>query len=448
MSKTCSTRVGRFVHLLALTGGAWLLWSIYTLVVPEPEDLLPDSLDRVKAAAAPVAGQHETPDLLTTLETVLHSPVTSGNQVEALINGDEIFPAMLSAISEARQSIHLLTYIYWSGQIAEEFAKALGQAVDRGVDVRLIIDGYGARTMPSELFNRLESSGVQVVWFHPFTWYNIRHFNRRTHRKVMIVDNTVAFTGGVGIAQEWTGNARNADEWRDDHFRIEGPAVRMLAGSFAENWLNATGKLMQLDAAPQGEGSTKTPKPDNDDGARLMVLSTSPRGDLSPVALSYWTALQLATHSVNIATPYFVPDAALARALLETADRGVSVRLLLPGDYNDSWLARYASLAFYQDLVGAGIAVHEYQPTMMHTKAMVIDDRWSLFGSPNFDNRSFELNDEILVLADDVKLAKSLNASFEADLEQARLIALNGSDLTDRIGQWAAHVLLIFREQI
>ncbi|NND91627.1 MAG: cardiolipin synthase B [Granulosicoccus sp.] len=453
MSTTKSKWLKRATRVLAAVGALWLSWTLYALIAPEAEDKVPESISVDHLSPDPTLTAQPRSDLLKLLESVLHSPVTSGNKVTPLINGNQIFPAMIDAIDRAEHAVYLLTYVYWSGQIADEFATALGKAVQRGVKVRLILDAYGARKIPDVLLQRMEADGIIVAWFHPFELYNVRHFNLRTHRKVMVVDGTVAFTGGVGIADEWQGDARDSSEWRDDHFRIEGPAVDLLTGSFIENWLNATGELLNVEVYKIAQRKTSDrAQSDNtqadDKSTRLLVLSTSPRGDMSPISFSYWTALQLATKSVNIATPYFVPDANLAKALMETAERGVIVNLLLPGDINDSTLVRYASFAFYDNLINSGVAVYEYQRTMMHTKSIVVDERWSLFGSPNFDNRSFELNDEILVVADDASLAARLNESFMADISHSRQIRLEQTDFRYWVRQVLAHLALFLREQI
>ena len=425
------------VRVLAAVGALWLAWSAYALVTPETEDQLPSAF-----LPSPVP---EDVDLIDVVARHLNVPVTSGNTLELLVNGDEIFPAMIDAVDRARRSVRALTYVYWTGGVADSFADALVRAAGRGVDVRVVLDAWGGRKMDAALESRLADAGVHVAWFHPFSLDGLRKINHRTHRKIMIVDDEIAFVGGVGIAKEWEGDARGPDEWRDDHFRVTGPAVRWLDGSFAENWLNASGELLlegagdddALDAAGSGVGTE-----------RIAVLSASPRGDVSPIALTYWAGLQAATASVDIASPYFVPDPALLDAIVATARRGVRVRLLVPGPYADKALVRLASRARYPALLGAGVEVHEFQPTMLHVKAVLIDERWSIVGSANFDNRSFELNDEIALLTDSAKFAARMHETFEADVERSRRLDPATRSAREKLVDRLSMPLLVLREQL
>jgi len=423
------------VLALAGIGALWLCWTGYALVSPEAEDELPTAL--VGAGAAP--------DLVELIGRQLGAPITRGNRVELLVNGVEIFPPMLQAIREARESVRLLTYVYWQGDIADEFASALREAAGRGVEVRLLLDAWGAKKMESTLVERLEEAGVEIAWFHPLDWHNVRRINQRTHRKVLVVDGEIGFTGGVGIAAEWTGDAAGPDQWRDDHYRITGPAVRYLDGAFAENWLNATGELL---VEGVGDEDARSPSDTGIDTERLLVVPTSPRGDMSPIALIYWTAFSIAERRVDIATPYFVPDDALLEALTATARRGVQVRLLLPGERNDKRLLHWASTTYYTELLEAGVELYLFEPTMTHSKAVVVDDRWSIFGSPNFDNRSFELNDEIVLVADAPSLSEQLHAAFEHDLQRSDRLTSDERGLRERTLAALYHAVLLFREQL
>lgn len=425
------------VIIFAVVGGLWLAWSAYALVSPEAEDELPNELVRGPNAVEP--------DLVELMGRQLGAPITSGNRVEMLVNGVEIFPPMLEAIRGARETVRLLTYVYWTGDIAREFAEALGETAARGVEVRLLLDAWGAKKMDTALVDELEQSGVDIGWFHPLDWYNVRRINNRTHRKVLVVDGKIGFTGGVGIAAEWSGDARGPDEWRDDHYRITGPAVRYLDGAFAENWLNATGELL---VEGVGAESARMPERGGIDTERLLVVPTSPRGDMSPIALIYWTAFRIAERSVDIATPYFVPDRALLEALTTAARRGVRVRLLLPGERNDKSILHWASTTYHAELLDAGVEVHLFEPTMTHSKAVVVDDRWSIFGSPNFDNRSFELNDEIVLVGDAPTLTTQLRAAFETDLARSDRLVADERGIRERVLAALYHVLLVFREQL
>jgi cardiolipin synthase len=428
----------KLLKALVVIGLIGVVYNGYRILVPDAADELPVRY---------VADESADFGLLETFALQITAPIVTGNRVTVLENGDEIFPAMLGAIRGASRSVDLLTYVYWSGDIASEFADALAGADERGVEVRVILDAYGASRMPEEVRRTLEGSGVDVAWFHPVRWYNLNRLNHRTHRKVMVVDDSIAFTGGVGIAQEWTGDARNPGEWRDDHFLLEGPIVRGLAGAFAENWRDATGEVL-AQGVSFARGEVTGIDADSSGGARIVPVVTSPRGDVSNMALLYWLVLARARESVDIVTPYFVPDGAVLDALSEAAARGLRVRLLVPGAHNDSWLVKVSSATRIGPLLDAGVLVYEYQPTMLHQKTVVADARWSVIGSPNFDNRSFELNDEIALLVDHEPLAARLIAGIERDialsvpLDRARLAE---RPLWDRVGGWAA---LLLREQL
>ena len=391
------------LYALALFGAAALSRATYGWLVPDAGAQRPAWLRAPDYAAGD--------ELLDCLGAHLDSAVLGGNRIELLENGVEIFPAMLEAIEQAKESINFLTYVYWTGEIARRMAGALSDAARRGVRVRVLLDAYGAQKMNLELVRSMRDAGVQVAWFHPLRWYRLRQVNNRTHRKVMVVDGLVGFTGGVGIAEEWEGDARDPSEWRDDHFRIRGPAVRHLQGAFAEDWRDATGEVLL------GRCMFRPLEPAG--AARVMPLVTSPGGRPSPVSFLYWLALQVATERVDIATPYFLPDDDLIDSMGPTVDRGVRVRLLVPNSYNDATMVRIASLARYRALLECGVELYEYQRTMLHTKTVSIDGRWSIVGSANFDKRSFELNNEVLLVVDDPGFACSLDVSFEKDLESA-----------------------------
>jgi cardiolipin synthase len=419
------------VPALALTGAVALIWLLYAWIAPEPADLLPDRI---------VFGGERKADFMRTLASHINAPIIDGNRVELLENGVEIFPPMLDAIRNAEETIHLLTYIYWSGDIAVEFATALADAAQRGVEVRVLLDAFGAKRMEDRLIETMRNAGCQVRWFHAVKWYNLRRLNNRTHRKVLVIDGRVGFTGGVGIAAEWTGDAEDEDHWRDDHFRVTGPVVPYLQGGFAENWLDATGEVVAAPRLyPQLEPLGK---------ARILPILASPRGDLSPVALSYWLAFRTAQHRIDLTTPYFVADRFLLEALKDAVARGVRVRLLVPGDKTDSKLVRLASFPRYDELIRAGVLILEYQPTLVHAKAMVVDDDLCMIGSANFDNRSFELNDEIVLYVKDAEFTELLSDSFERDLKRAVHVTLERYHEIPLWRRALGHAALMLREQL
>ena len=347
---------------------------------------------------------------------------------------------MLGAIREARTSVNLLTYVYWEGAIAEQFADELSAAARRGVEVRVLLDAYGARKIDLHWVERMRAAGCHVEWFHPLDWTTLRRFNNRTHRKVLVVDGRVGFTGGVGIAQQWTGDAQDPDHWRDDHFRVEGPAVRYMQGSFADNWRRASGEVLA--------GRTMFPDLQSAGEAAVVPVNSAANERFSGIPLTYWLMFHSARERVLVATPYYVPDPDLALGVLEAARRGVQVTLLVPGEHQDSAIVRHASRTYYRDLLEAGVRIHEYQPTLMHTKIVVVDDAWSLIGSPNFDSRSFELNDELALAVYDRPLARTLTESFAADLAVSRRVTLEEVDDWSAFARARNHLSLLLREQL
>lgn len=418
------------LYVLAATGAAGLIAWLYVAMVPAPEDLVPHA----------IVGEQADFDPLDVISAQTTSPIARRNEIDLYVNGNEIFPPMLAAIREAEETIEFLTFVYWTGDIAREFAEALAEASRRGVRVRVLLDAVGAVKMPDELTTMMDEAGCEIAWYHPLEWYTLQRVNNRTHRKVLVADRRVAFTGGVGIAEEWTGDAEDPDHWRDDHFRIRGPAVRHLHAAFTENWRRATGEVM-VDAIPEDSLDAR--------GTALATpLATSPRGRASDIGVVVWILLARAEQTVDIATPYFLPDQNLVEAIAATAARGVRVRLLVPGPHMDREIIRKASLATFDDLLDGGVEVWEYQPTMMHVKTMVVDGRWSMIGSANFDNRSMELNDELVLVVDEAGLAEQITDSFEADLRRSSRLT---TDDLRRLPIWErlyVRVALLLREQL
>ncbi|MBW3661312.1 MAG: cardiolipin synthase B [Gemmatimonadetes bacterium] len=420
------------VGSLAAIGAGSLVWVLYALVTPETTDELPRSL-----SGSPRGADGRVAEVLA---AHLGEPVVSGNLVLPLHNGDQIFPEMLDAIRGARESITFLTFIYWEGDIAREFAAALSEAGRRGVEVRVLLDAYGGRRMDPALVDQMREAGCRVAWFHPLHWYTLRRYNNRTHRRALVVDGRVGFTGGVGIGSEWTGDAQGPGHWRDDHFRVEGPVVRSIQGAFAENWREATGEALAGDRLfPEIEAAGE---------ALVVPVLEIPGGSVSRTGMLYWTMLQVARERVRIWAPYFVPDPDLLAAIVETAERGVTVELLVPGDHNDSELVRHASQTFYAELLAAGVQIHEYRPTMMHVKAVLVDDLWTLVGTANFDNRSFELNYEIVLAVRDAALNSHMSRSFDRDLTRAERITGEDVEAWSPLERLRDHAYAMLREQI
>ena len=318
---------------------------------------------------------------------------------------------MLDAIRQSRRRINFETYIYDTGRVAEEFTSALTDAASRGVAVRIIVDAVGASTMEREHVERLQRAGVQIGTFNPLKWYWIEEINYRTHRKILVVDGDVAFTGGAGVADHWLGNADAPEHWRDTHLRVTGPAVTMLEAAFYENWAE-TGHTSdaRLDLRPAPPETR----------ARSIVVWSSPSGGSNRVKLLYLLSLAGARRTLDLQSPYVVLDESTRWSLMEARRRGVRVRLLVEGDLTDAKPVKYASRADYEELLAAGIEIHEFQPTMMHVKALVVDGAWSIVGSTNFDNRSMELNDEINVAIADRNVAARLTRRTSKPTRGAR----------------------------
>ena len=353
----------------------------------------------------------DDPQFRRELGTLLGPAIIEGNAVNDLENGVQIFPAMLEAIETAERTITFETYIYWSGDIGRKFADALAAAARRGVKVHVLIDWAGSQKMDAELVEQLKDAGVDVEHYHPLHWYHLGRINNRTHRKLLVVDGKVGFTGGVGIADPWDGDALDKDHWRDAHFRVTGPVVAQMQAAFMDNWIKTTGRVLT------GEGYF--PALEKTGSMPAQMFTSSPSGGSESMHLMYLLALSAARENIDLASAYFVPDTLTSRGIVDALRRGVKVRILLPGDYTDSELVVHASRAGWGPLLQAGATIHRYRPAMMHTKMLIVDRRLVSVGSTNFDPRSFRLNDEASLNVYDHALAAHLTDVFEADLAQS-----------------------------
>lgn len=354
---------------------------------------MPLEPDRLRASLQDSLGQH----------------FVGGNVIERLVNGDRIFPAMLQAIREARRSIDFLTFVYWAGPIADEFAEALVAAAARGVRVRVLLDAFGSGNMPDSIVAELESGGVQVQWFRPLRNADFVRITNRTHRKVLVTDDEFGFTGGVGIAREWEGDARNPDEWRETHFRCRGPVVRGLRAAFLENWAECAGWVDDedlIEAAPVGS-------------AEALTVRSKGGAGWSDILTVVWTLLSRAERSIVIETAYFVPSKQQVEELERALARGVEVKILLPGKHTDQRLCNLATGSELEWLTRAGASIHLYQQTMLHAKLLLVDERMALIGSPNFNRRSSLGDDEVALLVHDAELVADLTRDYEEDLRHA-----------------------------
>jgi len=343
-------------------------------------------------------------------------PITTGDRYAVLHNGDETFPAMLDAIERARQRISFETYVYSQGEVADQFTQALVAAARRGVRVQVVLDAVGASDSERADLKALRDAGVQVGFFNPVRHNTIEEVNYRTHRKILVVDGEVAYVGGIGLADHWTGNADSPEHWRDTQFEVRGPAVDNIEAGFHENWIE-TGGVVEPIVAPRAG-------PPAGDARSIAIWSSSEAGS-NALKLVYLLAIGAARRTIDIQSPYFITDESTVWSLLEARKRGVRIRVLTEGDITDAKPVKFAGRAQYERLLEHGIDVYEYQPTMMHVKALVVDGTISIVGSANFDNRSLELNDELNVAVASPTLASQLTRDFDQDVRRSTRIDLN-----------------------
>lgn len=348
--------------------------------------------------------------------SLLGPGILPGNTVMALLNGDEIFPPMLQAIRSAQRSITFETYIYWSGDIGKQFADALSERARAGVKVHVLLDWVGSAKIDDAYLQTMKEAGVEIEKFHKPTWYDMARLNNRTHRKLLVVDGKVGFTGGVGIAPTWTGRAQDPEHWRDSHFQIEGPVVAQIQATFLDNWLKVTGKVTH--------GDLYFPPLQPVGTLRAQMFSSSPSSGSESMQLMYHMAIAAADRQIDLSAAYFVPDDLTRQLLLDALKRGVRVRLITPGKLIDTEVVRSASRGTWGPLLKAGAEIYEYQPTMYHCKVMIVDQMMVSVGSTNFDNRSFRLNDEANLNVYDAAFATRQTQVFEDDLKQSRRVTL------------------------
>ena len=350
--------------------------------------------------------------LRRTLEGIVGVPMTEGNSVETLRNGDAIFPVMLEAIGGARHTIDFLTFVYWRGEIGTRFAEALSERARAGVRVRLLLDGWGCHPIERPLVDQMQDAGVQVRWFRPLKHFEPTKMNHRTHRKVVIVDESIGFTGGVGIADEWQGDARDASEWRDTHFKVLGPAVDGLRAAFLDNWVETDDVLFD-------SSIDRFPAQEQPGSSVIQCVRGASEAGMSDISTLFNALLQLAEERVRIATAYFVPDEAMIERLSGAADRGVRVEILLPGPNADKRFVQLAGEDTYAALLEHGIRIWNFQPSMLHAKVMTVDGILAMVGSANINARSTELDEEINLVVLDPAVVTTLDEQFDGDLERS-----------------------------
>jgi cardiolipin synthase len=375
-------------------------------------NLLPGEKRLEERVAAPYAVEDEA--FARAMGTLFGPPLVAGNRVEPLENGAQIFPAMLQAIRGAQRSVNFETYIYWSGRVGTAFADAMADRARAGVKVHLILDAVGSGKIDKSALGTMSAAGVEIERYHAPSWHTLDRLNNRTHRKLLVVDGRVGFTGGVGIADKWDGSGDSPDHWRDSHFRLQGPAVAEMQATFVDHWLATRGVLLQ------GEDYFPTLTPAGD--MRAQMIRSSVEDSAESIHVMYLLSIAAARKSILLSNSYFVPDQLTTAALVAARKRGVDVQIIVPGPDIDSGMTRAASRRGWGPLLEAGIAIHEFQPTMFHCKVMVVDDVWTSIGSTNFDSRSFRLNDEANLNVFDSSLAARERRTFEADRARAHRI--------------------------
>jgi cardiolipin synthase len=354
-------------------------------------------------------------DFKRALGILLGPPLVRGNRVTTLVNGDQIFPAMLEAIRSARSNVSFETFVF-RDDIGCQFCQALSDAARRGVKVHILLDWLGSSSMDTRLLDATREAGCELELYHRLSWYHLGRLNNRTHRKLLVVDGKVGFTGGVGMGSEWLGNAQDPEHWRESHYRVEGPVVAQMQAVFIDNWIKATGRVLHgtdyfpLEPTPAGD-------------MEAQMFGSSPVGGSESMHLMVLLALTAAHKSIDIENAYFVPDSLTVEALTAAAKRGVRVRIIVPGKHTDARVQRWAAQALYSELLAAGAEIYEYQPTMIHCKVMVIDGIWTSVGSANFDDRSFRLNDEANLNVFSEALAREQIELMDRDIAQSKRMA-------------------------
>jgi cardiolipin synthase A/B len=356
----------------------------------------------------------EDPQFVRAMSCLLGPPLLEGNEVKALQNGDQIFPAMLEAIRSAQKSITFETYIYWSGEIGRQFAEALCERGRAGVKVHLIMDWVGTDRIDKELIGTLKQAGIQVERYHPPRWYNLSKLNNRTHRKLLVVDGRIAFTGGVGIADPWMGNADAKDRWRDSHYRLTGPAVAQMQAAFNDNWIKTRAQVLY--------GPDYFPELKPVSNSLAQVFKSSKGEGSESVRLMYLLSVASAKKHIRLAASYFVPDDLAIETFIAARQRGVKIEIILAGPNTDAPAVRSASRSRWRELLEAGVEIYEYQPARYHCKVMIVDDVWVSVGSTNFDDRSFRLNDEANLNIYDARFAAEQAAVFDEDKKNSRRV--------------------------
>lgn len=432
----------------------WWLWAVATIVLTAAWEwgwaiatailAVVTHLTRPQLEPPQIGLDHDfdtrSPDFLATMAGATGAPFIGGNTFEILNNGDAFYPRMLDDIRAARMSIAMEAYIYWAGDIGMEFAEALTERARAGVRVMLLLDAVGSSNIGDDILAMLEAGDCQVAWYNPLRWKDVGRFNNRTHRKSLVIDGAIAYTGGAGIADHWRGDARNEREWRDVQVRFAGPAAQVLLSGFAQNWQQATGELLSGEAyypVVKGRGPYA-----------LQVILSSAESGASVVQIVHYLAIVCARESILIANPYFVPDAVAVQTLIDAHRRGVDVQIMVSGLRNDNWLARQNSVRLYGDLLRAGVTILEFNRSMLHQKVMVVDRIWATVGTTNFDNRSFAHNEESNVCLYDRELAGQFERTFRADAKACEVVTLEAWQRRGVVRRVLEQVAALMEDQV
>ena len=382
----------------------------------------------------------EDPQFRRTMGAILGPGLLAGNRVQELVNGEQIFPAMLEAIRGARKTVTFETYIWWGGAIGAEFTRALIERARAGVKVHVLFDALGSFKLDRKLVNEMKEAGIQVEKYNAPSWDNLALMNNRTHRKILVVDGRIGFTGGAGIADDWDGNAQDKKHWRDTHYRIEGPAVAQMQGAFMENWIDTTGNVLH------GEDYFPEIARAGEHVAQFFV--SSPGGGSESMQLMYVLSIAAAAKTIRLSAAYFLPDKVDLRAFIDALKRGVKVQIIVPGPETDASIVRRASRSRWGELLRAGAEIYEFQPTMYHCKVMIVDDLWVSVGSTNFDSRSFSVNDEANLNVLHREFAKAQIGVFDDDLKHSRRISLDEWQNRPLLEKAWEHVLALFSPEL
>jgi cardiolipin synthase A/B len=359
------------------------------------------------------------PAFIPTIEAYTVAPVGGGNTVDVLLNGDQIFPAQLAAIRSARETITYAQYFYEEGPIGREIAEALADRCRAGVRAHILLDGFGTIQMPAEYRETITRAGCQVASFRPLSPLSLLaavgfgSANKRNHRRILVVDGRIGFTGGSGVSPKWMGDGRTKGHWRDTDVRVEGPVVASLQGAFVENWLDATNNVLG--------GESYFPRPPRPGSVFAQIVRSSPAGGSFSMYTMFLLAISSARRSIYVTNPYFLPDARMAQALIDAPGRGVRVVVLLPGAIDNN-IVRQASRSKFGELLKAGVEIYEYQAGLLHAKVMTVDGIWATIGSTNLDSRSFALNEELNAVVYHTTVVAQLEQVFADDLKYSRKI--------------------------